>query len=80
MRTTQSRAPITGASRTESVEHLLDGGMHTVQEASALLNMSKSFLYQQMDLGRLCYARFGRARRIPKQALIQFAQENLVGH
>jgi excisionase family DNA binding protein len=59
---------------------LLDsGGLLTVKEAAAATKLSRSFLYQQMDAGRLVYARFGRARRIPKAELEKWMSAHLQG-
>lgn len=58
---------------------LLSDGLVTVREAAAFLNLSRSTLYALMEQGRLPYTRIGRARRIPRRALIELAAANLVG-
>jgi excisionase family DNA binding protein len=58
---------------------LFDDGLITVPEASKFLGISKSKLYEMMDAGELRYAKFGKARRIPKRALIELAQASLRG-
>lgn len=58
---------------------LLGDGLCTVSEACRLLAVSRSFLYQRMDAGDLPYCRFGRCRRVPRAALIQFAARHLRG-
>lgn len=54
-------------------EALCDDGMLTVPEARAFLKVSSTSLYYWMEIGELPYTKFGRARRIPKKALITFA-------
>jgi excisionase family DNA binding protein len=55
-------------------------GLMTVLEAAQFLHVTRSTIYVLMDDRReLSYVRIGRARRIPKRALIAFAERNLVG-
>jgi excisionase family DNA binding protein len=54
-------------------------GLVTVREASKLLGLSRSFLYVAMDRGELSYAKFGKARRIPRAAILRFAARHLSG-
>lgn len=61
-------------------EHLCADGLLTVAEATQFIGLGKSMLYQLMERGRLPYVRIGRARRIPKRALVQLAAGNLVGY
>ena len=62
-----------------SSEDLFEEGLLSVQEASKYLSISKSKLYSLMDAGELPYVKIGKARRIPKRALIGLAQSNLRG-
>jgi excisionase family DNA binding protein len=56
---------------------LVERGMATVKEAGEFLSLSRATIYLLMDNGKLPYARFGRARRIPRAALTEFAERNL---
>lgn len=49
--------------------------MLTVAEAAKRCGMSRTWLYEVMDAGRLTYVRFGRARRIPKTSLLKLIEE-----
>jgi excisionase family DNA binding protein len=53
-------------------------GFTTVQEAMAYLRLSRSAVYQLMESGQLAYAKFGKSRRIPLEALREFGQRNIV--
>jgi len=52
-------------------------GLVTVAEATAFLGLSRSKVYALMDTGRLSYVKLGRARRIPRRALVALAADNL---
>jgi excisionase family DNA binding protein len=54
-------------------------GLVSVAEASRLLALSRSKLYELMVSGQLRYAKFGRARRIPRQALAELAARSMRG-
>jgi excisionase family DNA binding protein len=58
---------------------LTAGGFLTVPEAAAFLRLSRAKVYQMMDCGQLRYAKFGKSRRVPRQALQDLAQAALVG-
>ena len=60
-------------------EALVQDGLLTVPEAIAFLRLSRSTLYSLMELGELAYIQIGRARRIPKQALVGLAVTHLKG-
>ena len=62
-----------------ATEALVGDGLLTVSEAIAFLRLSRSTLYTLMDAGELAYVRIGRARRIPRQALIKLAAAHLNG-
>jgi excisionase family DNA binding protein len=60
-----------------------DGGMvasgfATVAEAATFLRLSRAKVYQLMEGGELLYAKFGKSRRIPKDALREYAERCLV--
>jgi excisionase family DNA binding protein len=56
----------------------IEGGFVEVVAAAEFLGLSRSKVYQLMDAGQLAYAKFGRARRIPKQALLEYAAKQIV--
>lgn len=58
---------------------LLGDGLMDVQEAAAFLRLGRSTVYQLMDSGKLGYVKIGRARRIPRRALIELAAASWVG-
>jgi excisionase family DNA binding protein len=57
---------------------LADEGFATIREAMTYLSISRATLYALMDAGDLPYAKFRRCRRIPWQALREYATRNLV--
>jgi len=54
-------------------------GLLTVPEAASFLSVSRSKLYEMMDRGLLPYVKLGRARRIPRRALVELAAGELRG-
>jgi excisionase family DNA binding protein len=58
---------------------LLDDGFVGVREASAFLGLSRAMVYGLMDSQAIPFAKFGRARRIPRRGLVEFARSCLVG-
>jgi excisionase family DNA binding protein len=58
---------------------LVDDGLVRIAEAMEFLSLSRAKLYEMMDSGELSYVKFGRARRIPRQALVELAARNLRG-
>lgn len=59
---------------------LVEDGLLDVRAACDFLRCSRSFLYAAMDAGHLPFCRLGRARRIPRRALVIFAAARLNGH
>jgi excisionase family DNA binding protein len=57
----------------ETAVGIADEGFATVDEAMEFLGLCRASVYKHMDAGQLAYAKFGRARRIPKRALREFA-------
>ena len=53
------------------------GGFLTVAEAGTFLRLSRSTIYELMDNGELDSAKLGRARRIPRQALLAYAAKHM---
>jgi excisionase family DNA binding protein len=62
-----------------NAEHLVEDGLDRVREAAKFLAISVSQAYVLMDRGELPYVKFGKSRRIPRRALIEFAKRNLIG-
>lgn len=60
-------------------ECLVADGLVSIDDAMGFLQVSRSTLYALMDQGLLQYVKLGRARRIPKKALIELAASNLRG-
>ena len=56
---------------------LLADGFATVPQAAKFLQLSRAKVYQLMDGCELVYAKFGKSRRIPKRALLEYAQRSL---
>ena len=57
---------------------LAEEGFLTISGAESFTGMKRSTLYNLMQDGTLPYAKVGKARRIPKKALIDFMAGNLV--
>jgi excisionase family DNA binding protein len=66
------------AELTDRLKGMTDDGLLTVDEARQFLRASRSTVYALMDSGDLAYVKFGRNRRIPRRALIEFATSNLI--
>lgn len=58
---------------------LVADGLMTVAQASEFLSVARSTLYLAMERGELPYVKLGRARRLPRRAVIEFAAANLHG-
>lgn len=65
--------------RQNGATRLIEGGLLTIPEAVQFLGLSRAKVYQLMDEGELVYAKIGKARRIPRNALIDFVAANLKG-
>ena len=57
---------------------LVAAGLVTVREAASFLGISVAGLYALMARGELPFVKLGRARRIPRRALVELAARNLV--
>jgi excisionase family DNA binding protein len=68
---------VTGPSA-KSADILADG-LQTVEAAADFLAVGKTTLYKAMERGELPYVKIGRARRIPRRALLNYAANNLRG-
>ena len=58
---------------------LVVDGLVAIGEAEKFLGLGRSTLYALMGKGELPYVKIGRARRIPRKALVELATRNLVG-
>ncbi len=58
---------------------MVASGLMTVGQVSEFLNLARSTIYALMDQGTLPYVRIGRARRIPRRAVLELAAANLSG-
>lgn len=58
---------------------LVADGLMLVLEAARFLKVSRSTVYELMDTGLLVYVKLGRARRIPRRAVVELAAANLRG-
>ncbi|MFI5398499.1 MAG: helix-turn-helix domain-containing protein [Candidatus Binatia bacterium] len=58
---------------------MVQDGLAGVREAAKFLSLSRSTLYALMESGQLVYVKIGRARRIPRRALIELAAANVRG-
>lgn len=63
----------------EQIQRLLEEGLFRMGEAVSFSGIKRSTLYKHMDDGALQYVKLGRARLIPKQALIEFVAQYLQG-
>ena len=64
---------------TDSDAALVEDGLMTVAESARFLNLSRSTIYKLMCDGQLQFTRIGRARRIPRRALLELAARGLAG-
>lgn len=62
-----------------TTDELLADGLLTVADAAKFLAVGRSTLYVEMDAGRLAYCKIGRARRIPRRAVVELAAANIRG-
>jgi excisionase family DNA binding protein len=65
----------TAALRTE----LVADGLMRVAEAAEFLGLSRAGVYQLMGRGELPFVKIGRARRVPRRAVLRLASEALHG-
>jgi excisionase family DNA binding protein len=63
-----------------TTDEMLADGLMTIREAADFLAVSRSTLYVEMDGGRLAYCKIGRARRIPRRAVVELAAANIKGN
>ena len=63
---------------TKDREQLVEDGLARVPEVEKFLGIGRSKIYQEMDAGRLVYAKIGRSRRIPWRAVREYAANSLM--
>jgi excisionase family DNA binding protein len=56
---------------------LVRDGFMTVRETALFLRIAQSSVYALMSSGVLAFAKFNRSRRIPTQAVLDFAARNM---
>jgi excisionase family DNA binding protein len=57
---------------------LMEDGLVDVAEAAKFLRVSRAKLYLMMDAREIPFCKFGKSRRIPRRALIEYAKRCLV--
>lgn len=63
----------------QSKIELVTDGLAAMKEAIQFSGLSRSKIYNLMENGELAYVKIGRARRIPRRALVELAAANLRG-
>ena len=69
----------TNGSAMPNVADVVADGLMTVAASAVFLSLSRSKIYEMMNAGELVYTKLGRARRIPRRAVVQLAVANLKG-
>jgi excisionase family DNA binding protein len=59
-------------------ESVVGAGLATLAQAGEFLGLSRATLYNLMESGQLPYCKIGGARRVPRRALVELAEKNLV--
>ena len=54
-------------------------GLLTIAETGTFLRLSRASVYNLLDRGELAFVKVGRARRIPKRAVLELAAQALEG-
>lgn len=55
------------------------GGLLSIEEACDFSKLGRSTLYKEMDAGNLSYCKIGRRRMIPKNAIIDWLANAMIG-
>jgi excisionase family DNA binding protein len=58
---------------------IVEDGLETIEGARQFLRLSRSAIYQLMESGELPFVKLGKARRIPRKALVDLANRCLCG-
>lgn len=72
----ETAAPI---DRSAAQSALIEQGLLRVAEVAGFLRLSRASVYDLMRKGLLPWVKLGRARRIPRQAVVELAARELVG-
>jgi excisionase family DNA binding protein len=78
----EKKKPVAPAAPTQAADDtpsVVDAGFVAVAEAAEFLGLSRAKIYQLMDARELRFAKFGKSRRIPRAALLDFARRCLIG-
>lgn len=57
---------------------LVGSGLDRVQDVARFLGLSRSMVYKLMDEAALPYVKFGKSRRIPRRAVLEYAASQIV--
>jgi excisionase family DNA binding protein len=63
--------------RSDSMEHDPNSTLLRATEVARILNVSRAMAYQLMQRGEIRTVRIGAARRVRREDLFQYIQENL---
>lgn len=58
---------------------IVSDGLLSIREVIRFTQLSRSTVYALMEAGQLPYVKLGRARRVPRRALLELAAGNLKG-
>ena len=63
--------------QTKTKPDAVGDGFMTVDEVAEYLSLSRTTIYQMLERGQLPSAKFGRMRRIPRKAVVEYANKLL---
>ena len=72
------KANVSASRAQEEPASVAGEGFVAVSEAGEFLGLSRAKMYQLMDAGELAFAKFGKSRRIPRRALVAYAERCMV--
>ena len=58
---------------------IVEKGLMRIAEVARFYGVSRAKVYQLMDRGELAWVKLGRARRIPRRAVVELAARRLIG-
>ena len=58
---------------------IVSEGLMSVRNVARFLGVSRSLVYELMGWGELPWVKLGRARRIPRRAVVDLAARRLIG-
>jgi excisionase family DNA binding protein len=76
---TKASLHLVKSSTPDSAADLVEEGTMRIKEAVKFTGLSRSFLYVMMDRGDLTWVSFGRARLIPRKALVALLASRVRG-